>query len=295
MSVRFFGFAILASAFFASCDVIPYRDAKEIRVINVDTNDTEEIAKKVILLEDYTGHTCGNCPGAAREAKRLEGLYPGRVVVMGVHVGFFARPKNFSNGSYRVDYRTPAGDALDAKFGPSAAGLPKGLVNRGRFGKSTVDVMGATEWEARIAQILQEEPIGIKLDVTPAFSASNRNLSVKVETKFQKDFADNLKMAVYLVEDSIVSWQKEYDRNFSPVEDVPNYVHMHVLRSDLLPASGTDVVTTAPAVTGTTLSSTWTMTLANAIKEKHCKVIAVLYRTDNDEVIQTEEVHLPKN
>lgn len=295
MTVRFFGFALLAVAALASCDVIPYRDAKEIRVINVDTNQTEEVAKKVILLEDYTGHTCGNCPSAAREAKRLEALYPGRVVVMGVHVGYYAKPKNYSNGSYRVDYRTPAGDALDAKFGCSTSGLPKGLVNRGRFGKSAVDVMGATEWEARIAQILAEEPIGIKLDVTPTFSSSNRNLSVKVDTKFQKDYAESLKMAVYLIEDSIVSWQKEYDTNFSPVEDVQNYTHMHVLRSDLLPATGSDVITSAAAATGTSLTSTWTTTIASNIKEKHCKVIAVLYRADNDEVIQTEEVHLPKN
>lgn len=295
MTIRFVGLALSALVALGSCDVIPYKDAKEIRVINVDTNTAEEMAKKVILLEDYTGHTCGNCPSAAREAKRLEGLYPGRVVVMGVHVGFFAKPKNYSNGSYRVDYRTPAGDALDAKFGCSAAGLPKGLVNRGRFGKSAVDVMGSTEWEARIAQVLAEEPIGIKLDVTPTFSVSNRSLSVTVDTKFQKDYAENLKMAVYLIEDSIVSWQKEYDTNFSPTEDVQNYMHMHVLRTDLSPVSGSDIVTSSPATASTILKSTWTTVLATSIKEKNCKVIAVLFKADNDEVIQTEEVHLPKN
>jgi hypothetical protein len=79
------------------------------------------------------------------------------------------------------------------------------------------------------------------------------------------------------------------------VEDVQNYTHMHVLRSDLLPATGSDVITSAAAATGTSLTLTWTTTIASNIKEKHCKVIAVLYRADNDEVIQTEEVHLPKN
>jgi hypothetical protein len=289
---------LLALAFLGlmSCDVVPYKDAREVRVVGPDTTPVE-FERKVVLLEDYTGHTCGNCPGAAREAKRIEGLFPGRVIVMGVHAGFFARPKNLPNGAYKEDFRTPAGDALDARYGVSAAGLPKGLVNRGRFGNSTINILGSTEWEPRISQILAEEPIGIKITMDPVFNSSNRGLTVTTKVLFQKPFADNLKMALYVTEDSIISWQKEYEPAFKigGSEDISNYTHYHVLRSDLVPASGSEVVNREAVAANQELESTWSVTLAQKWKAEKCHIIAVLYREDTEEVVQAAETSLGEN
>ena len=38
-----------------------------------------------VLLEDYTGHTCPNCPAAAIEADNIEAANSGRVFVSSVH------------------------------------------------------------------------------------------------------------------------------------------------------------------------------------------------------------------
>ena len=279
-----------------SCDVVPYKDAKEVRATGPDTTPVE-FERKVVLLEDYTGHTCGNCPGAAREAKRIEGLFPGRVIVMGVHCGFFAKPKNLPNGAYKEDFRTPAGDALDARYGVSAAGLPKGLVNRGRFGNSTINILGSTEWEPRISQILAEEPLGIKISMEPVFATATRNLTVKTKVLFQKPWADNLKMALYVTEDSIISWQKEYDLAYQIAgsEDLSAYTHYHVLRTDMVPASGSDVVNTAAVNANQEMESTWSVALATKWKSEKCQIIAVLYREDTGEVVQAAETSLGEN
>ena len=121
-----------------SCDVVPYKDAHD-QIAPIDTGSQDTLVGQNILIEDFTGHYCGNCPLAAIEAKRLEEKYGSRIVVMGIHCTYFAKPKD-PNGIFGNDYRTPAGDALESKFNVGSAGLPKGLINRSRFGKTSVDI-----------------------------------------------------------------------------------------------------------------------------------------------------------
>ena len=40
-----------------------------------------------VLIEDYTGHQCGNCPQAAVVANNIENANPGRVFVISEHAG----------------------------------------------------------------------------------------------------------------------------------------------------------------------------------------------------------------
>ena len=69
---------------FQSCDVIEEPFTEEIVV-----GGCAEKCKK-ILLEDYTGHKCGNCPRAAEKAEELKAIYDDQLVSIAVHAGFFA-------------------------------------------------------------------------------------------------------------------------------------------------------------------------------------------------------------
>lgn len=289
---------ILALAFFGvSCDIIPYKDAREIRTIIIDTssNDTngvDPIVPQTVLIEDYTGHTCGNCPEAAREAHRIEKLYPGRVVIMGVHCSFFAKPKNYTDGSFKEDFRTPAGDALDDKFKVSTAGLPKGIVNRGRFGGTTLAILNSSEWEGKVSEILNQEPLGIKTTLTPDFSVTSRQINLNARIRFQKGYSESLKVAVYVTEDSIINWQKEYDPNFAPPENNPNYLHMHVLRTDMTPGSGMDILNTEAIPVDKEIVTQWNTTLDSKVKAKNCHVLMVVFKAETDEIVQVAEAKL---
>ena len=74
-----------------SCDI-----AEEPYLVPVDTlgngpgGPSDGIRK--ILLEDYTGHKCPNCPEAAVEAHNLKLAYGDSLVIMAVHAGVFAEP-----------------------------------------------------------------------------------------------------------------------------------------------------------------------------------------------------------
>jgi len=277
---------ILAIAILSSCDTIPYKEAYEKQNLTVDSGDTE-FAPQVVLIEDYTGHTCGNCPIAAKEANRLLTKYPERVVVMGVHCTFFAKPKNLSSGAFKEDFRTATGDALEALFNVGSAGLPKGLVNRRRFGGASVSILNDSDWEARLVQILEEPTPAIKVELAPTFNSGNGSLSVLSKLTFQKGFEGKLKMAMYLTEDSIVNWQKVYGRD---PEDQADYLHRHVLRSDLQ-VEGEEYLINAgnPIPLKEAFTTNWNTVVASKVKIKNCHVILILFDPETNEIVQVGE------
>lgn len=48
----------------------------------------EIISDRVVLIEDFTGVKCPNCPNAAREITSLMGRYPKNVVAVAYHTEF---------------------------------------------------------------------------------------------------------------------------------------------------------------------------------------------------------------
>ena len=92
---------ILAISFFMvgmiACDKIeePYfkpnnEVAEHLPLSDDDISNWEN--KKVVLLEDYTGVRCVNCPAAAEIANGLLAQYEHQLVVLGIHAGFLSMP-----------------------------------------------------------------------------------------------------------------------------------------------------------------------------------------------------------
>ena len=54
---------------------------------------------KKVLIEDFTGHLCPNCPDAARELEAIHDIYGDQIIGMAIHVSTtFARPNHPSQG-----------------------------------------------------------------------------------------------------------------------------------------------------------------------------------------------------
>ena len=67
----------------AGCDIIDEKD----RVIQTDEL---HFTNKIVLLEDFTGHKCVNCPVAADEIARLEEWCEGHLIAVSIHAGSYA-------------------------------------------------------------------------------------------------------------------------------------------------------------------------------------------------------------
>lgn len=237
-----------------------------------------------VLVEDYTGHTCGNCPYAADVLHALECQWGDRVVPLAVHVGFFAEPQNYPDGRYATDFRTPTGNQWNTEFGNSAQGLPNGLINRRQEGGSFPQ--SYTVWAAQVANLLALPPEAT-LTMTNTYSAGSRTVNTSIDvTALTNMNSGPYNIIVVLTEDSVTDWQKDYDPDLED-ENVPDYAHMSVLRDNFSTTWG-DQVGSGNLTQGTVENVSMSLTIDPEWDENHCNVVAFIYRTDNKEVIQAE-------
>lgn len=267
-----------------SCDVIDgaYLENNQNTNPGVPADDSGTISTyRKVFVEDFTGHTCGNCPDAARLIEQLKMIYGDTLISMGTHLGFFAKLKSPS-GQYSMDFNTEIGKALDQQFSIDAAGVPRGFISRTENGGTRL--LSPAAWASTISQLVNTEPVaGMK--ITNSYNAATRELNTTVTIQYYKEGNLNHKLAVYLTEDSIISWQKDYKA--SP-EDVSNYVHRHVLRGAVNSTWG-DQLSTEIIPAGTILTKSYTFPVKAAWNEKHCAVVALLHDQTTYEVIQVEE------
>lgn len=265
--------AILAICFQA-CDNIeaPYNET----VIGPQPGDT--LVRKV-LLEDYTGHKCPNCPTAAKIADTLSNyIFKDRVIVAALHVSTsFASP---SPGLFANDYRTTEGTDLDNYFQLSQSGLPKGMVNRKGF-LSQQHKISPSAWTSEVALNLQQ-PIEANIEIANAYTASNNTLTTQIQSKFMVAKGGTYFLNVMYVEDSVVSAQL-YPNN--KVDSF--YVHKHLFRGMVNGTWGEQIAVDPQA--DFVLNKSYSITLRTDVKPEKCKVIAFIYNEATKEVIQAEE------
>jgi len=287
-----------------SCDVVegPY-------LIDNNTNpvDTNIFVKKV-LIEDFTGHTCQNCPEAAEELAALQDFYGDRIIGIAIHHSSFAYPYPLTSSSYTYDFRTKFGGEIDDIFEITTAGLPKGMVNR--IGFNNNHILGKDEWGDLAQTELDKSPVfGITL--SSDVSNGNGTISVSAEalTNINLDKTEEIEdynIVVCLTENNIVQWQKD---NIDG--DIDDYVHNHVLRTILNTTFGEsmgnsfvdgDIWEKDYSVDITSLEdanenySLNTLTNGNGNckgwDENNMEIVVYIYNSDNYEIIQVEEIHL---
>jgi hypothetical protein len=238
-----------------------------------------------VLVEDYTGHKCGNCPRASKAIYDLKPIYGDNLIIMAIHAGSFADVFPAGAPYYTYDFKTPEGIELDTDFGISLAGNPNGMVNRRQVNGSYI--IGATKWASEVGNVLTDPtPVPLKIDITNNYNASNRELQTEIASEFFTTLSGSYKMCVFLVEDSIINWQKDYD--VTP-NDVEFYTHREVLRGSMNGTYGAAVAETAE---GNISTLNYTYTLPLEWNETHVSVIAYLYDEATKEILQVEQVEI---
>jgi len=185
----------------------------------VDEPFIEQIEKpdtnKKVLLEDFTGQKCVNCPAAHEIAHNLQEAYgEENLIVISIHAGFFATP---ANEPFDYDFRTSAGNEYESYFNVQT--YPSGMVDRiNTQGNYLIDKDG---WATQIAAQFEETPV-VNIDIQP--EVNGNQLSGKIDLFFLKELSSQANIQIVITEDSIISPQ------VIPGGEDDEYVHMHVLR-----------------------------------------------------------------
>ncbi|MFC2131673.1 Omp28-related outer membrane protein [Bacteroidota bacterium] len=234
---------------------------------------------KKVLLEDYTGFTCGNCPKAAIEAHRLIEAYPDKIIVMAVHAGNYAEP----NTTHTYDFRTETGTEWDSFFGNSAAGNPNGMVSRKGFLESE-HILRFAGWEQVVQKTLSETP-KVTLELVALFFEESREILAFVSYNYLQSQEKYNNLIISIIEDSVVEYQTDYTQVPKDIED---YVHNHVLRKTLNGPWGDKLLTQ-----GGTKIYKYRIPENSDWRPEKLKIVAFISDVGNTyEVIQAEEADL---
>ena len=226
---------------------------------------------RAVLIEDYTGQYCVNCPRATEEIERLVEQYGDSVVIaVAIHSGPFSKQKS---GELSPLY-TEVGDSYFSHWGLS--GQPVGLVDR-LYGPVPLSY---TDWGAGVNyEIAFKAPVAFM--TTTALDTEEHSASVEVQTIGLDSARVSGKLQVWLIEDSIDSFQYMPDGSITD-----HYNHMHVFRASINDPWGDDVAVSH----GEVAVKNFEFTLDPAWVPEHCAIVTFLY--DNNGVRQVSKTRL---
>ncbi|MEI7594709.1 MAG: Omp28 family outer membrane lipoprotein [Bacteroidota bacterium] len=267
---------IIAMLFaFSACDKInePFVENNSNTAV-----DTTKVYKK-ILVEDFTGHHCINCPAAHRVLQGLHDQYGERIIGVAIHYGSFASATNWASSGYTYNFKTPEGTEIGSNFLVSST--PTGMINRRMYNSSIL--INKDDWGSLVNELLPEEAKA-KIEITNTYIAADSSLSCAIKSAFLADVSEGLSLVAYLVEDSIV--KPQLDGEASP-EDVLSYTHRHVLRGTLNSTWGEAI---SPTTAGSSTTKTYTFSFKNKdFVPSKCAVVAYLMNTASKaDIIQVE-------
>jgi len=247
-----------------------------------DTSGNIENQQRQVLIEEFTGVRCVQCPAGSAEIETLLAIHGNRLVVIAIHGGDFAPP--FPQSLY--DFRTPEGTALINFLGPPIA-YPSAVVNRRKFeGKNSI-ILGRNDWAGFIEQE-KAVPPKIKIALEPKFNANTRKLDLEVKLYPQEDILDpDVRISVMLTESGIVDYQE------TPGGRISDYVHKHALRKAVTSALG-DIVSETLA-SGAVVTKNYSYNLPEAWNAEKMYAIAFVHLGGNvKDVLQAIEVSVVK-
>jgi hypothetical protein len=271
---------------FNACDKIekPYQVA------------SEGTSTRKVMIEEFTGHTCGNCPEGSLVLQKLTQVLGSQIVAISVHAGSFAG-STVSGEKYRTEFRTQAGEAVANDF--QILSYPIATVNRTLF--AGIRKLPSGAWGTKASQLLATDA-DITMDITATLDTASRNLAVIVNSKVVNALSGQYSISIGLIEDSIVDYQKFYagqrvylatndTTKYQTDTDVPDYMHRHVFRGNLNGNWGEAINLTVPV--GQSVEYVAPVNTINGnFNLEHLSVIAYIHNNENKEIIQVEELHL---
>ena len=253
-----------------SCDKVeaPYKEAIEI------PDDTTAKYQKNVLLEDFTGHKCVNCPAAHETGHDLTDIYgEERLIIVAIHAGFYATP---AGSPFDYDFRTEAGTEYASAFG--VQGYPMGLIDRINDGGNYL--LDVNKWGTVVDEQIREElQIGLKITTT----TSGNKISGDVKIEFLNDINEATKLQLWVLEDNIIKAQ------LTPEGDVEDYVHNHVLRGDINGLWGEELPNDSYAAEDIETMSFSDFQIGDDWVMEELSVVAFVYDAESKKVIQVQK------
>lgn len=222
-------------------------------------------ASRNVLIEDFTGQRCVNCPTATLEIERLMAQYGGdTVIAVGIHSGPFA--KSVKGVPYSL--YTAEGDEYFNYW--KVESQPKGVVDR--LGTSDYPSWGTIVRD----ELSKTAPLVLQVNVS--CDVNSRQMTVTAICQ-GTDGNTQGKLQLWVIEDGITAFQYMPDGSTNR-----EYVHNHVFRASVNGTWGTDI----NVVEGVANTNYFDCTLDEAWVPENLWVVGFVY--NNHGVCQATKV-----
>lgn len=231
---------------------------------NIDEGDRLIYVKpaevgRAILIEDFTGQRCINCPTGTEIINGIVDTYgEDNVIAVGIHSG----PLGFAGNSKAVGLMTDTGNEYYTRWDKeNKMGQPWVIFNR----KTSPD-SHYNNWAAMVGTIISEKAnLSVKID--NAYDAATRTLTTTVGADGVNGTV-NGKLQVWIVEDGVPALQMMPDGSANK-----EYVHNHVFRAAVNGTWGEDVTVKE----GETTTKQYQYVLPEAWNADNIAVVAFVY------------------
>jgi hypothetical protein len=218
-----------------SCKEIP--PAIDFTPINTSLTDTTYISTtipvaqhKKIILEEFTGMKCVNCPTGHALSKLLHDAHPDSVIVVAIHSYPILAPSSW--GELQIN----EGIAIDNLLGP-APSWPSSSIDRTPISGNTIVLSG--NWTNAIENKLGEAT-SVNVEISNTYdsapistdSGTVTKLKTKIKVIFTNAVTTSMKLSVMLQENGIIAPQE------TPTGVNMAYVHEFTLRDMFTPYNG---------------------------------------------------------
>ncbi len=247
-----------------------------------------------VLVEEFTGQGCSNCPAAHDLLKTVAATNPNRVNIIGLYI-FGPTQGKPPHGSIH-DFRDSIANRVNAQVYNGINNLPSGGVDR-------VAIAGQVSlakdlWVNAInTQLTTEDPLNLELDTHHNVTDDIDTIIVKIT--YIKEVKTIQNLTVVIVEDSM----RDYQENGLHIE--ADYLFTNVFRDMVTPVPGgveigSDMDTKEPGRVYQKIYTYKPKPRSTAtepqIKPKNCKVIAFVnnWGSGNYRIVQSAQCPLRK-
>lgn len=234
---------------------------------------------KVVLIEDFTGAACVNCPDAHEAIALAIAANPTQVLAIAEY-NYFGDPLYLDQ-----NFLTDEAEALDDDYLGPVVGHPASFIDRADFSSDGYLAEPPTNIVSYTNDRLSEVP-PCNIVITKTYDNTSRELNVTVTIDYTSDVNLTNHLSVSLLESGIIAAQ------ITDAGEVDDYEHNHVLRKMLTYYSGDNLP--EENVAGRGYIFNYTYILDADWNADNMSIVAFVhnFEADDKEVLQADEIEI---
>lgn len=176
---------------------------------------------RAVLIEEFTGQMCQNCPDGHRMLESLKKQYGDSVIPVSIHATGQAISGMMGN---LQGLKTDDGDIYSSRH--KIDGIPAAVIDR------SSGPLNLAQWSGAVREELKKDT-PVKITVSASYDNVSNQITADIDMKSTKPV--NCTLQVWLTEDGIVSYQVDGSQHLI------DYVHNHVYRATMNTVNGESV------------------------------------------------------